>query len=198
MAWGMKIILCGVAALICFGVSAANAVTWRFDFTSSRGGGFFEVDGSNFVIPLSAGNSTSFDITAADLIINSGSFLGQFHYSASDVFSTDCTPAECAAAFKVGPVTIPQKGTYSAVYIQLNFEVMWVPWVTTDQKTIQLWFHTDPYGPGIAWNDTAMAERSVLTDPTPLPAALPLFATGLGVLGLLGWRRKRKTCSGLM
>lgn len=29
-------------------------------------------------------------------------------------------------------------------------------------------------------------------DPTPIPAALPLFATGLGGLGLLGWRRKRK------
>ena len=27
---------------------------------------------------------------------------------------------------------------------------------------------------------------------TPLPAALPLFAGGLGALGLLGWRRKRK------
>jgi hypothetical protein len=26
---------------------------------------------------------------------------------------------------------------------------------------------------------------------TPLPAALPLFASGLGALGLLGWRRKR-------
>jgi hypothetical protein len=26
----------------------------------------------------------------------------------------------------------------------------------------------------------------------PLPAALPLFATGLGVLNLLGWRRKKK------
>ena len=26
----------------------------------------------------------------------------------------------------------------------------------------------------------------------PLPAALPLFATGLGALALLGWRRKRK------
>jgi hypothetical protein len=28
--------------------------------------------------------------------------------------------------------------------------------------------------------------------PTPLPAALPLFATGLSAFGLLGWRRKRK------
>jgi hypothetical protein len=27
---------------------------------------------------------------------------------------------------------------------------------------------------------------------TPLPAALPLMGTGLGMMGLLGWRRKRK------
>jgi len=26
----------------------------------------------------------------------------------------------------------------------------------------------------------------------PLPAALPLFATGAGLLGLLGWRRKKR------
>ena len=31
-----------------------------------------------------------------------------------------------------------------------------------------------------------------VTAATPLPGALPLFATGLGALGLLGWRRKRK------
>jgi hypothetical protein len=31
--------------------------------------------------------------------------------------------------------------------------------------------------------------------PTPLPAALPLFAAGLGGLGLLGWRRKRKNAA---
>jgi hypothetical protein len=30
---------------------------------------------------------------------------------------------------------------------------------------------------------------------TPIPAALPLFATGLGVMGLLGWRRKRKAAA---
>ena len=33
------------------------------------------------------------------------------------------------------------------------------------------------------------------TAATPLPAALPLFATGLGGLGLLGWRRKRKAAA---
>jgi hypothetical protein len=27
---------------------------------------------------------------------------------------------------------------------------------------------------------------------TPIPAALPLFATGIGAMGLLGWRRRRK------
>jgi hypothetical protein len=32
----------------------------------------------------------------------------------------------------------------------------------------------------------------------PLPGALPLFATGLGALGLLGWRRKRKAQSSLI
>ncbi len=30
---------------------------------------------------------------------------------------------------------------------------------------------------------------------TPLPAALPLFATGLGAMSLLGWRRKRKNAA---
>jgi hypothetical protein len=32
---------------------------------------------------------------------------------------------------------------------------------------------------------------------TPLPAALPLFAGGLGALGLFGWRRKRKNAAAL-
>jgi hypothetical protein len=32
---------------------------------------------------------------------------------------------------------------------------------------------------------------------TPLPAALPLFVTGLGGLGLFGWRRKRKNAAAI-
>jgi hypothetical protein len=50
------------------------------------------------------------------------------------------------------------------------------------------------------WNITPKISFELLTtptggggsNPTPIPAALPLFATGLGAFGLLGWRRKRK------
>lgn len=31
-----------------------------------------------------------------------------------------------------------------------------------------------------------------ITSAVPVPAALPLLATGLGALGVIGWRRKRK------
>jgi hypothetical protein len=41
-------------------------------------------------------------------------------------------------------------------------------------------------------NATFDATFNITPVATPLPAALPLFATGLGALGLLGWRRKRK------
>ena len=31
----------------------------------------------------------------------------------------------------------------------------------------------------------------------PLPTALPLFASGLGALGLLGWRKRRKNAAAI-
>ena len=42
--------------------------------------------------------------------------------------------------------------------------------------------------------DAVVMDDFIFGEPsnTPPPAALPLFATGLGALGLLGWRRKRK------
>jgi len=44
-----------------------------------------------------------------------------------------------------------------------------------------------------ASGNQATASIDVVTSlATPLPAALPLFATGIGGLGLLGWRRRRK------
>jgi hypothetical protein len=47
----------------------------------------------------------------------------------------------------------------------------------------------------VGFSSTFTPAGTTVGDPaaTPLPAALPLFATGLGGLGLLGWRRKRKS-----
>jgi hypothetical protein len=44
---------------------------------------------------------------------------------------------------------------------------------------------------GVLLQDSAGLTFTLVAE-TPLPATLPLFATGLGALGLLGWRRKRK------
>jgi len=55
-----------------------------------------------------------------------------------------------------------------------------------------LWLRLD-FRASSTFDGRNTAEYLVATvDPVPLPGALPLFVTGLGALGLLNWRRKRK------
>jgi hypothetical protein len=58
-------------------------------------------------------------------------------------------------------------------------------WVATGGETLNTGF------------TNISAQAADLSIVTPLPAALPLFATGLGALGLLGWRRKKKKAAAL-
>jgi hypothetical protein len=46
-------------------------------------------------------------------------------------------------------------------------------------------------------NNDVSGTQLIAATATPLPAPLPLFATGLGGLGLLGWRRKRKNTAAI-
>jgi hypothetical protein len=45
---------------------------------------------------------------------------------------------------------------------------------------------------GDGWSGSVTVEYTYNVTTTPLPATLPLFASGIGGLGLFGWRRKRK------
>jgi PEP-CTERM motif len=65
--------------------------------------------------------------------------------------------------------TLPVGLTFDATTVFLNYSGATV---TTQQATI--------------------LDVTFGTNEVPLPAAFPLFAAGLGALGLLGWRRKRK------
>ncbi len=45
---------------------------------------------------------------------------------------------------------------------------------------------------GWSYKDGDTVRVDFATSPVPLPAALPLFAAGLGAMGIMGWRKKRK------
>ena len=52
------------------------------------------------------------------------------------------------------------------------------------------------YLPGSNYDSYAVSSITVLDNsPVPLPAALPLFGTGLAALGLVGLRRRRRTAA---
>ena len=68
----------------------------------------------------------------------------------------------------------------------------------TNQQVFLLLNANQAAGPGVGnainWSLTESSTNPFL-NPTPLPAALPLFAGGLGVIGLLARRRKRKVAA---
>ena len=70
-----------------------------------------------------------------------------------------------------------------------------VPYLTLTAADItSVVISTTNNGSGVGFNVSSLTEAqssSTSSVTTPLPAALPLFATGLVGLVLLGWRRKK-------
>jgi hypothetical protein len=76
----------------------------------------------------------------------------------------------------------------------LTWQLFTTTFIATSTSTVLAFLNGDPS------NDTSngldnITLNATTTSPTPLPGAFPLFATGLGALGLFGWRRKRKNAS---
>ncbi len=101
----------------------------------------------------------------------------------------------------VTPVTLSAGVTYTVYAALAPTDVVTDPLgeVSSSVFTINPAIATSPpitgvYSTSLYEADTAFLGANFDTSAlaTPLPAALPLFATGLGAMGLLGWRRKRK------
>jgi hypothetical protein len=176
------------AALLCFGVTVAEAsvVTWRVDFTAGPTSGYFEVDATNFVIPATAWEPTTFSVIAADIsIANPGWLFKPIHYTLNDLETTKCTPAACSLTFGT-TVFVPNKGTYHPT-LQLNFDRIWVDWVHADQQHIFLRFDSPPQ----SWNAVGDAQRTVETA-VPEPSTWAMLILGFAGLGFMACRRKSK------
>ncbi|GBF26937.1 hypothetical protein MnTg02_01981 [bacterium MnTg02] len=79
------------------------------------------------------------------------------------------------------------------VDVSFGPETMFVLWVADGTAGSNIYFNnmfadvTAPENKGISH----FSAFGVL-QPVPLPAALPLFGIGLGIMGFVGWRRKRR------
>ena len=153
--------------------SPANAATivWTLeDFAFGDGG---TVSGS-FSTDSTTGLVTSFDITT------SHPDYGGFGFVYDSSMHTD-TLNPTTYGFQIIDDSIP------SVYLQLSFKL---PFTTPSTDYLITY---DSYEEAGEYGQIDIGSGDATGVFTPLPAALPLFATGLGVMGLLGRRRKRKS-----
>jgi hypothetical protein len=131
--------------------------------------GFPAPDTINGLIPNTVYPASSYSPSGAFIYDNALFFPTQPHLDNPGVlFTTAGLPGVEWNLFSIAPTVYSLDNNNNGAY-----------WVTTGTMRLYL----EPSSLGVA--------------ATPLPAALPLFAAGLGVMGLLGRRRKRKNSTAL-
>jgi hypothetical protein len=89
--------------------------------------------------------------------------------------------------------SVVQMDANTLYYIQLDLMFRPGPANTPNTGSIDSMFTADGLGGEFIYSPGVFSASAS----TPLPAALPLFATGVGAMGLLGWRRKRKSAAAI-
>jgi hypothetical protein len=196
----MKMKLLGlIACMALLGVSQAGAATFTYTVNSALESG--ELTGT---IQTDCDSCTLFtsDITGYNLnITDAGGQSFTLVSGSSNVFLANngaLTATATGLFFNFSATVSTQFGFQPAVFAEQDSVCFSTN--TTDQ-CVQHLGGVDINGP-IPPNEldqfplTGSQEiASASVSATPLPAALPLFATGLGGLGLFGWRRKRKAAA---
>lgn len=191
----LNIGLAAIATALLFSSIEANAVTYDFKLTST-------ILTAN-TPGISVGQTFTLDVFAD----NGGSSLNSQTWNASNVLNFTIHAGTYSATYSA--VYAPGMGfqtNASGVLTAANF--FGTDFSSTNTDNFGTWTNalavngnavfTDFNGLknfipiGANQNIANWSVSEVPVAPTPLPAALPLFASGLGALGLFGWRRKRK------
>jgi len=173
------------------GTNPANGFGPLYD-SFSTGTSSFSLDSLSLLIDASApGDQGTFSIS---ILADSGSSI--FGIYTSGPFA-DSTLSTSLAPFSLSfvPLSLPADTLY------------WVALSSSANGSVNWSWSYDTSGPGVAdeffANTTGVFPNSDGPyqmevgglNPTPVPATLPLFASGVGAMGLFGWRRKRKAAA---
>lgn len=190
-----KLLIAVVAGAALIGTSTAHALTFDFSFTNTATDGVTgtvtgEIDGlvdnaNNQVptavyidsYPSSLGNlgTLPLNVLQSPPLVN---VIDTFNVSSGNITAEDFT-VEFATGEWLGFSINTGRACLTTSF----------PNSTGTTGSPCLNFSQNDEG-GLGVMDQSFAAEDITA--TPLPAAFPLFATGLGALGLLGWRRKRK------
>jgi hypothetical protein len=155
------------------GTAPADVGAFSFEITTSSSNVTFQqaTTGTTLFPYIFAGNSLFGPVVST-------SAPGQT-LDASDAAAVGFTVVNPGSSFGLGHVTFD-------VALGASAQVALVDFNTSTAFTSL----SDQFGNPLPLNFTN--GQITISAAIPVPAALPLFATGLGALGLLGWRRKRK------
>jgi hypothetical protein len=190
--------LMSVAALPANAATVTDLVT--FSATSFSGGPAPSYTGGTAPVdPVTGSFTITFDPTQTYLDSTTGITIGSLNISLGSTLSFDYSPSSYSAGgttFAAGELVVGGASNGACCvtlesgntdfYLQiLNF--------ASDPTFNQLGYVTADGSYFFSAIGASGGSVSVTpVSPTPLPAALPLFASGLGALGFLGWRRKRR------
>jgi len=185
----MKKLLVAVTTFAAILVSAApvHAVTFDFSFTNQ-----FPLGGVNGTVAGRIDGLADTGTSAATAVFITSSPAGLFYpLSASDNILAQPSVFVGSNSFTV------TNGAMTAENFQAQFPIA----NSVPQEFFALLlnsgipqFNAKRFGPT---TNFLVLSTSATFSQVPLPAVLPLFATGLAGLGLLGWRRKRTVLIGL-
>jgi hypothetical protein len=158
----------------------------------ATGSGQIDMSGLNLLLTSNA----VMNFTPQHAAILTGNFGGFVHWYSSSAIQSP-------TSFGSGPTTYADSGAGDIIGVDGMEVLLPIGYVSdTALSSTAVWNDATFASLGLTgtytwtWGSGADQNFTLEIGQTPLPAALPLFATGLAGLGLLGWRRKRKAQGG--